>query len=153
MKPARPTSIRVSEPTAQSEHIDELIFDGLVARDAAFHFTPALAESWDRPDPLTIVFHLRKDVRFHDGRPLTARDVVWTINSMRDGTVISAKAATYASVANVEARDDHTVDLSSEEAGQFSADESFHRRDGHCAGRAAAASSGGIRSGRGRFVS
>ncbi len=28
---------------AQSEHIDELIFDGLVARDASFHFTPALA--------------------------------------------------------------------------------------------------------------
>jgi peptide/nickel transport system substrate-binding protein len=85
------------------------MFDGLVARDAAFQFTPALAESWDRPDPLTIVFHLRKDVQFHDGRPLTARDVVWTVNSMRDGTVISAKAATYASVANVEARDDHTA--------------------------------------------
>src|ERR1035437_9141757 len=33
---------------AQSEHIDELIFDGLVARDATFHFQPALAESWEK---------------------------------------------------------------------------------------------------------
>lgn len=33
----------------QSEHIDELMFDGLVARDASFHFTPALAERWGGP--------------------------------------------------------------------------------------------------------
>ena len=47
----------------QSEHIDELLFDGLVARDANFHFTPALADSWEQPDPLTLVFHLRGGVR------------------------------------------------------------------------------------------
>jgi peptide/nickel transport system substrate-binding protein len=93
----------------QSEHIDELIFDGLVTHDANFHFTPALAEAWDQPDPLTLVFHLREGVRFHDGRPLTSRDVVWTINSMRDGTVISPKAATYASVESIDAPDARTV--------------------------------------------
>lgn len=94
---------------AQSEHIGEVLFDGLVARDRSFHFMPALAESWEQTDPLTLVFHLRKGVRFSDGRMLTARDVVWTINSMRNGTVISPKAATYASVASVEARDAQTV--------------------------------------------
>ncbi len=93
----------------QSEHIDELIFDGLVARDFSFHFTPALAERWDQPDPRTIIFHLRNGVTFHDGRPLTSRDVVWTINSMRDGTVITPKAATYASVESLEAPDARTV--------------------------------------------
>ena len=36
---------------AQSEHIDELLFDGLVAHDASFQFTPALAESWEQPEP------------------------------------------------------------------------------------------------------
>ena len=80
-----------------------------MARDASFHFTPALAERWEQPDPLTLVFHLRSGVRFHDGRLLTARDVVWTINSMRTGTVISPKAAAYASVSSVEARDARTV--------------------------------------------
>src|SRR3954452_2049692 len=94
---------------AQSEHIDELLFDGLVARDRNFHFTPALAESWDQPDPKTLVFNLRDGVRFHDGRSLTARDVVWTIDSMRSGTVISSKAATYAAVDRIEAPDPRTV--------------------------------------------
>jgi peptide/nickel transport system substrate-binding protein len=94
---------------AQSEHIDELLFDGLVARDANFNFAPALAESWEQPEPLTLVFHLRAGVRFHDGRPLTARDVAWTIDSIRSGAVISPKAAAYASVNSVEARDARTV--------------------------------------------
>lgn len=95
----------------QSEHIDELMFDGLVARDAAFHFTPALAESWELRDPLTLVFHLRPGVRFTDDRAMTARDVVWTINSMRDGTVISPKKATYAAVDRLESTDSQTVVL------------------------------------------
>jgi peptide/nickel transport system substrate-binding protein len=98
---------------AQSEHIDELLFDGLVARDSSFHFQPALAESWEQPDPLTIVFHLRRGVRFHDGRPFTARDVVWTIDSMRNatsaGAVITPKANAYAAIQSVEARDEHTA--------------------------------------------
>ena len=95
----------------QSEHIDELLFDGLVTKDASFHFTPALAERWELRDPLTLVFHLREGVRFTDGHAMTARDVVWSINSMRDGTVISSKAATYASVGKVEAPDARTVVL------------------------------------------
>jgi peptide/nickel transport system substrate-binding protein len=95
----------------QSEHIDELIFDGLVAKDANFHFTPAIAQRWELRDPLTLVFHLRTDVRFHDGSPMTSRDVAWSINSMRDGTVITAKTATYASIDKVEAPDAQTVIL------------------------------------------
>src|SRR5580693_3869545 len=67
-----------------SEHIDELLFDGLVQRDAQFHFTPALAASWEQPDPRTWIFHLRDGVHFSDGTLLTARDVVFTIDSMHD---------------------------------------------------------------------
>jgi peptide/nickel transport system substrate-binding protein len=95
----------------QSEHIDELLFDGLVQKEANFAFAPALAERWELRDPLTLVFHLRDNVRFHDGRPMAARDVVWSIESMRNGAVISPKAATYASVASVEAPDARTVIL------------------------------------------
>ena len=97
----------------QSQRIDALLFDGLVARDASFHFTPALAESWDQADPLTLIFHLRAGVRFHDGHALTARDVQWTIQSMLDsarpGGVITPKAAAFAAVNSVEAPDDRTV--------------------------------------------
>src|SRR5208337_1084364 len=65
----------------QSEHIDQLLFDGLVVRDASFQFSPGLAQSWEQPDPLTLIFHLRSGIRFSDGRPLTSRDVLWTLNS------------------------------------------------------------------------
>ncbi len=94
---------------AQSQRIDALLFDGLVDHDANFQFTPALAASWEQPNPLTYVFHLRSGVHFHDGRPLTARDVVWTFNSIVTGAVISPRAAAYASVDSVEARDALTV--------------------------------------------
>jgi peptide/nickel transport system substrate-binding protein len=92
-----------------SEHIDELLFDGLVHKDAQFHFAPALAQSWEQPDPRTVIFHLRGGVHFSDGRPLTSRDVKWTIDSMREGAVISPKAASYASIDWVEARDPQTA--------------------------------------------
>ena len=104
---------------AQSQRIDALLFDGLVARDASFQFTPALAERWEQPDPLTLVFHLRSGVRFHDGRPLTARDVLWTINSMRSGAIISPKAASYASINTMEAPDERTIILHLKRADNF----------------------------------
>lgn len=96
---------------AQSEHIDELLFDGLVERDASFRVGPGLAERWEQPDPLTIVFHLHDGVHFSDGRLLTSRDVKWTLDSMHNGTIITPKAASYASVASVEAPDAGTVVL------------------------------------------
>jgi peptide/nickel transport system substrate-binding protein len=96
---------------AQSEHIDELLFDGLVERDAEFRVGPGVAKSWDQPDPLTIIFHLRPDVYFSDGRLLDSGDVLWTLKSMRDGTVATPKTPSYASVASMEAPDQTTVVL------------------------------------------
>jgi peptide/nickel transport system substrate-binding protein len=94
---------------AQSERIGKLIFDSLLRRDEHFRLQPALAERWEVPDPLTYIFHLRRSVFFHDGRPLTARDVKWTFDSIMNGTVVTAKASTFKLVASVEAPDDHTV--------------------------------------------
>lgn len=94
---------------AQSQRIADLIFDPLLRHDAHFNPRPALAESWETPDPLTYVFHLRHDVRFHDGRPLTARDVKWTFDSVMNGTVLSAKVGTYRTVASISTPDDYTV--------------------------------------------
>ena len=105
-----PTSLDPRVGTdVQSERIDELLFDGLVDRDEQFRPIPALASTWEQKDPLTWTFHLRHGVRFADGRPLTSHDVVWTIESMRDGTLISPKAAAYASVDTITAPDDATV--------------------------------------------
>jgi peptide/nickel transport system substrate-binding protein len=94
---------------ASSEHIDSLIFDALVRRREDFTLGPMLATSWEFPDPLTAVFHLRGGVYFHDGRLLTASDVKWTIDSLTSGKIVSLKAASYATVQSVEAPDPLTV--------------------------------------------
>ena len=96
---------------AQSERIDGLIFDSLVRKDEHFTIRPWLAESWEIPDPQTYIFHIRHGVQFHDGRPLTARDVKWTLDSVRNGTVITLKSAAFKLVDRVEATDDYTVVL------------------------------------------
>ena len=94
---------------AQSQRIDELLFDPLVERDAHFNLQPALAERWEIPDPLTYIFHLRRGVRFANGQPLTARDVKWTFDSLINGKIRSAKAATFASVSRIDSTDDYTI--------------------------------------------
>src|SRR5579862_3339162 len=94
---------------AQSERIDDLIFDDLLTRDAHLNVTPGLAERWEIPDPKTYVFHLHHGVKFHDGRPLTARDVKWTFDSLLQGKVRSTKSAVYRFVDHIDAPDDSTV--------------------------------------------
>ena len=83
----------------QSEHIDALIFDALVRRDEHFNVQPWLAQSWETPDPLTYIFHLRSGVHFHDGRPLTSKDVQWTLNSILNGSVPTVKLQAYRNIA------------------------------------------------------
>ena len=103
---------------AQSEHVGALIFDALVKKDEHYNLVPWLATSWEQPDALTWVFHLRDGVRFQDGRPLEADDVVWTIESLidptltaglPDGALISAKSGNFSSVDRAETRDRLTV--------------------------------------------
>ena len=94
---------------AYSERIDDLLFDDLLTRDEHFNVQPGLAERWDIPDPLTYVFHLHRGVLFHDGRPLTSRDVKWTFDTLLDGRIRSTKSAVYKWVDRIEAPDDFTV--------------------------------------------
>ncbi len=93
----------------QSENIDSLIFDNLLSRGENLNVAPGLANRWDTPDPLTYVFHLHPGVRFHDGRPLTSRDVKWTFDSLLQGKVRSTKSSAYRFVDHVDAPDDQTV--------------------------------------------
>ncbi|MGO8795958.1 MAG: ABC transporter substrate-binding protein [Candidatus Sulfotelmatobacter sp.] len=94
---------------AQSERIDSLIFDDLLSRGDNLDVAPGLAEKWDIPDPLTYVFHLHHPVNFHDGRPLTSRDVKWTIDSLLTGKIRSPKTATFRFVDHIDTPDDFTV--------------------------------------------
>jgi peptide/nickel transport system substrate-binding protein len=79
---------------ATSERLIQLIYSSL---------------SWETPDPTTYIFHLRDGVKFHDGRRLTARDVVFTFRSMLSGAIRTPKTGAYRAVQSVEAPDDRTV--------------------------------------------
>jgi peptide/nickel transport system substrate-binding protein len=94
---------------AQSERIYELLFDALLTRGKDLNVLPGLAERWEIPDPLTYVFHLHPGVRFHDGRPLTSRDVKWTFDSLLQGKIPSSKGDSYRFVDHLDAPDDLTV--------------------------------------------
>lgn len=61
-----------------------LIFNGLVQLDERGEAVPALAERWEISlDQLTYTFHLRRNVRWHDGAPFSASDVVYTVGVMQ----------------------------------------------------------------------
>ncbi|WP_254063477.1 ABC transporter substrate-binding protein [Granulicella sp. S190] len=94
---------------AQSERVGGLIFDALVKKDEHYELQPWLATSWEQPDPLTWVFHLRNGVRFHDGRPVEAEDVAYTIRSLIDGSLVTAKGGGFAAVDRAETKDRLTV--------------------------------------------
>jgi peptide/nickel transport system substrate-binding protein len=94
---------------AQSERIDSLIFDSLVRKDEHFNPQPWLAVRWENPDALTWIFHLRRDVHFHDGRLLTSADVKYTLDSILQGKVISVKANAYQTFDRVDAPDPQTL--------------------------------------------
>ena len=86
-----------------------LLYDGLVALDASSNPTPALAHRWDHPDDTTWIFYLRDDARFHDGTPVTAHDVVYTFETIRDPSFGAPLRSLYAQIAETEATDEHTV--------------------------------------------
>ncbi|WP_243707801.1 ABC transporter substrate-binding protein [Micromonospora sp. KC606] len=88
-----------------------LIFDGLVARDARNQLVPALARELPAvsPDGRTVTAALREGVRFHDGSPLTAQDVVFTYQAVLDPKVDSTLRSDLDMLASVTAPDPSTV--------------------------------------------
>ncbi len=91
------------------------IFDGLLQRvGEEGEIVPALAESYDHPDILTWIFHLRKGVKFHNGNPFTAADVKYSFERLADPEV-SEFLNTGRSIASIETPDDYTVIIKTEE--------------------------------------
>jgi peptide/nickel transport system substrate-binding protein len=102
------------DPHLQNEVLTSAVlanlFDGLTEFDEHSQVRPALAAEWRNPDDRTWVFGLRPGVRFHDGRPLTAEDVVFSLDRARNhpGTGL---ASYLVEVESVKALDPLTVEI------------------------------------------
>jgi peptide/nickel transport system substrate-binding protein len=94
---------------SQSQRIDGLVFSSLVYHDDDMNLHGDLAESWDTPDRLTYIFHLRKNVHFHDGRALTSADIKSTFDFMLDPANHSPKRGAFQNLAKIETPDSATI--------------------------------------------
>lgn len=95
-----------------SSRVSTQIYNGLVATDKDMNIVPALAESWDQPDSLTTIFHLRKGVKFHNGEELKASDVKFTIERMLGSATVKHIID---AIDKVEVIDDYTVKIITKE--------------------------------------
>jgi len=87
------------------------IFDQLVGADANLVSRPerSLAESWEFPDEKTMVFHLRKGVKFHDGTELDANVVKFNIDRVIDPAIRATPRGSFLVIEKVEVIDKNTV--------------------------------------------
>ena len=102
----------INVPASEQAVILNQVYEQLMELDSDFVVHPQLAESWESNDAATEwTFHLREGVTFHDGRPFTADDVVWTYQRLLDPEVGSEAAATLAFLnpEGIVAVDEHTV--------------------------------------------
>ncbi len=106
------TLIPILASDSASHGVASLIYNGLVKYDKNLTLIGDLAESWDiRNDGLTIRFHLRKGVYWHDGYPFTARDVLFTYQTMCDPKTPTAYADPFLQVQNAQIIDDFTFEV------------------------------------------
>ncbi len=89
----------------------ELLYNRLVTYDASMKVVPDLAESWETPNNTTYIFHLRKGVKFHDGKELTAQDVKFTFDRILDPKTGSPARAYLKNVKTIEVLDPYTVKI------------------------------------------
>ena len=101
------------DPHSQNEsltnNLNTQVYESLVSRDRQLAIVPALAVSWQQSDALHWRFKLRPEVRFHDGTPFTADDVVFSVLRARDS---ASDIKAYAQALGEPKRiDDLTVDF------------------------------------------
>lgn len=83
------------------------VFETLVRMTPTYEIEPLLAESWEFVEPNTWRFELRTDVSFHDGSPLTARDVVYSMDRIAEAGGGTLRIDGESTVAV----DEHTVEI------------------------------------------
>jgi peptide/nickel transport system substrate-binding protein len=105
LKSLDPYTLKETTTIAHHAHV----YEGLVTRDKELKIAPALAESWETLDPTHWRFHLRHNVKFHNGDPFTADDVIFSAQRVRaTGSNFLSNVPHDAKFVKV---DDYTVDV------------------------------------------
>lgn len=109
--PGEPQSL---DPYAHSMYynfmVATLIFDTLLVQEDDGSYSPGLATSWEMTDDLTLLVTLRDDVTFHDGTPMTAEDVQFTLETAAASSFSSSIFAWYDAEAT-SVIDDYTIEI------------------------------------------
>jgi peptide/nickel transport system substrate-binding protein len=108
----------LGKPDRYSELVATQVTDSLVQYDPGMRLVPRVAESWEiSDDHRTVTFRLRDGVRWHDGRPVTADDVLFTVRQVRDPLVENPTfLPLFEDLASIEAPDPRTVRATFERA-------------------------------------
>jgi peptide/nickel transport system substrate-binding protein len=109
---AEPSSMSlIGHTDANSAQLASVISDGLIAYDGKGAYVPMVARAWEMsPDGLTLTFHLRDGVVWHDGQPVTSRDVAFTWQKVRDpSTDATSWISQFSDVSSVETPNERTV--------------------------------------------
>jgi peptide/nickel transport system substrate-binding protein len=106
-----------------SQMLGFVLYDPLIKKDEEGNLQPCLATEWDTSDPLKTVLKIREGVTFHDGTPLTAKDVAYSIAARSDEKLIASTAGrpimTPTQWVSAEAIDDLTVEVVTTERVEF----------------------------------
>ncbi|TNC13005.1 ABC transporter substrate-binding protein [Methylobacterium terricola] len=109
VQPEPPSLMLGLVTNAPTQLVSGKIYEGLLRYDEKLKPLPSLAKSWDiSPDGLRYTFHLHEGVTWHDGRPFTAADVLFTAKDFLMKTQPRHRN-TMTRVADISAPDDHTV--------------------------------------------
>ena len=93
------------------------VYETLIGFNRDMTYRGILAESWETPDDVTYIFHLRQGVKFHNGREMTADDVVYSFQRILGQTdagdigALGSSDSYYGGIATIEALDDYTVQI------------------------------------------
>ncbi len=102
----------ITSTDAYASRIEGLIYDSLIERDnVTLEWKPKMAERWEiSPDKKTFTFFLRPGIRWHDGKPVTADDILYSFQKIMDPTVDAPHLRVYyQDIQKVEKVDELTV--------------------------------------------
>ena len=98
--------------TMSDARMDELVFEGLFTDDQELRSTPCLAASFTlADDKKSMELELRTDVKWHDGSPFVAKDVVFTIHAMKNPSSASTEQGRVGFIKEVKETTEHSVHI------------------------------------------